>query len=82
MQGCGGISTATYKSRAVGNLKVQYLQFWLPRLQDTEILHEQKLNSETVRADFVLELCTFLLKLSFWKPNKIPLSTIYFRVFK
>ena len=55
MQGHGGISTATYKSRAVGNLKVRYSVLTAP-LQESEYLHEQKLSTENVCADFALKL--------------------------
>lgn len=55
MQGHGGISTASYKSRAVGNPKVQYSVLTAP-LQESECLHKQKLSTETACADFALEL--------------------------
>ena len=55
MQGYGDVSTATYKSRAVGNLKVPYSILTAP-LHKSEYLHEKKLSPETVCVDFALKL--------------------------
>lgn len=62
-QAHGGISRATYESRAVGNLKVSCSVQTAP-LQEGEYLHEHKLTTKTVCADFALKL-HFLVSLVF-----------------